>query len=185
MTEGTLGLSRSEMMSRIRGRDTGPERMFARALWAAGVRYRLYGLTPVGRPDFTMASKRVAVFVDGCQWHGCPRHYVRPRSNVRFWSKKLRMNFERDLRQTQALEQGGWRVIRVWEHDIRLDANAAAAVVVAAICDSPYVSPPDVRVVRVEVVDETRDLERRYSRDVRTGRAARPSTRIRSTSKLQ
>lgn len=68
-----------------------------------------------GKPDFAWRSERVALFVDGCFWHGCPRHYRRPSANVEFWVEKLRQNVARDRRVSRALRAQGWIVIRVWE----------------------------------------------------------------------
>jgi DNA mismatch endonuclease (patch repair protein) len=69
-----------------------------------------------GRPDFTFRAQRVAVFVDGCFWHGCPRHGTRPRHNRGFWQRKLDGNRARDRRVSRALRAQGWRVLRIWEH---------------------------------------------------------------------
>jgi DNA mismatch endonuclease Vsr len=71
------------------------------------------------RPDFVFQEARVAVFVDGCFWHGCPRCYVRPRGNAAFWRKKLATNRARDRRVNRALRRLGWRVVRIWEHELR------------------------------------------------------------------
>ena len=101
-------------MSRIRGRNTGPERALRSALRAAGIPYRSYLRLP-GRPDVALARARVAVFVHGCFWHGCPHHYTAPRTRAEFWRKKLEDNRDRDLRNTRALRVKGWRVITVWE----------------------------------------------------------------------
>ncbi|HYO69174.1 MAG TPA: very short patch repair endonuclease, partial [Archangium sp.] len=87
-----MGLTRSEQMSRIRGKDTSPERLLRSALWRAGLRFRLQSRTPYGRPDVVFSKARVAVFIDGCFWHGCPDHYVRPRTRNDFWSSKLLEN---------------------------------------------------------------------------------------------
>jgi len=105
-------------MSRIRGRDTGPELVLRRALWARGLRYRLENKLP-GRPDIVFRGAKVAVFVDGCFWHGCPLHAVRPKANAEFWRKKLDANIERDTRVTAELKEMGWHVLRFWEHEIR------------------------------------------------------------------
>jgi DNA mismatch endonuclease, patch repair protein len=125
-------LTRSEQMSRIRGRDTKPEYVLRRELWRQGVRYRVNARTPSGRADVVFFRDRVAVFVDGCFWHGCPQHYVRPRSQSTFWGAKLAANFERDHRQTVALEAAGWRVLRFWEHEVFEDLPHIIGVVVAA-----------------------------------------------------
>jgi len=104
-------------MSRIRGRDTGPELVLRKALWARGLRYRIENKLP-GRPDIVFRGAKVAVFVDGCFWHGCPLHAVRPKGNAEFWRKKLDANIERDARVSAELSELGWTVLRVWEHEI-------------------------------------------------------------------
>lgn len=78
---------RSRCMSHVRGKDTKPELLLRRALWKKGLRYRLFNKLP-GRPDILFIRKRVAIFVDGCFWHGCPEHGTQPRSNADFWKKK-------------------------------------------------------------------------------------------------
>jgi len=157
-------------MSRIRSRDTGPELRLRRALWAGGLRYRLHATTPVGRPDLVFPGPRVAVFVDGCFWHGCPEHYVRPRSRTDFWTGKLRANIDRDRRQTLELENQGWRVVRLWEHTVYEALPDAVEVVRLAVQQrsSPPVPPPTCwRVVLVEALDKTGDQERRHLEDLR------------------
>jgi DNA mismatch endonuclease (patch repair protein) len=72
-----------------------------------------------GRPDFVFPADRLAVFVDGCFWHGCPKHYTRPANNRAFWERKLRANRARDRQVNRELKRLGWRVLRVWEHDLR------------------------------------------------------------------
>lgn len=111
---------RSYCMSRIRGRDTGPEKILRKALWAAGLRYRIKNKLP-GKPDLVFFGKKIAVFVDGCFWHGCPKHYVKPKSNTDFWEEKIAGNVARDLRTNINLNERGWLVIRIWEHQIKQD----------------------------------------------------------------
>ena len=120
-----MALSRSQQMSRIRGKNTQPERLLRGALWAAGLRYRLHVRTPFGRPDIVFPDRRIAVFVDGCYWHGCPLHYARPRTREEFWSAKLVLNVERDAHMSRMLTESGWMVIRVWEHEIVEDLELA------------------------------------------------------------
>lgn len=112
---------RSTLMSRIRSRDTKPEVALRRALWGAGCRFRVnWRHREVGvRIDVAAPGRRLAVFVDGCFWHGCPSHAVTPKSNTDFWVKKIKGNMVRDLNQTRALRRAGWRVVRVWEHEIK------------------------------------------------------------------
>ncbi|MBN8428768.1 MAG: very short patch repair endonuclease [Xanthomonadales bacterium] len=114
---------RRRMMSRIRVRDTGPELNLRRSAWALGLRYRLQYRIGRSRPDMTFVGARLAVFVDGCFWHGCPLHSTKPKNNREFWEQKLRRNVERDAEQTQWLESQRWRVLRIWEHEI--DASPA------------------------------------------------------------
>jgi len=112
-------------MSRIRGKDTGPELLLRKALWHLGLRYRLQVPLP-GKPDIAFPGKRLAVFVDGCFWHGCPLHATRPKGNQTFWDRKLRENMQRDERTTAALKASGWTVLRVWEHEVATDISAVA-----------------------------------------------------------
>jgi DNA mismatch endonuclease (patch repair protein) len=71
------------------------------------------------RPDFVFRKERVVIFVDGCFWHGCPKHSSMPANNREFWLRKLTGNKEHDRLVTRALRQSGWRVLRIWEHDLR------------------------------------------------------------------
>lgn len=111
-------LSRSENMSRIRGRDTRPEMVLRKALWRAGCRYRLRSDLP-GHPDLVFAGAQLALFVDGCFWHGCPIHYSSPSSRCEFWAGKLRRNVEHDLEVDDSLLDIGWQPFHVWQHELR------------------------------------------------------------------
>lgn len=112
----------SRFMSRLPRRDTGPEVALRRALHAGGVRFRIHANLP-GRPDIVLVRLRVAVFVDGCFWHGCPKHASMPKANRAFWEAKLKENKERDARKDEALKALGWTPLHIWEHD---DIDAAA-----------------------------------------------------------
>jgi DNA mismatch endonuclease (patch repair protein) len=109
---------RRRCMQSNRGKDTSPEIRLRRALHALGYRYSLRKRLP-GRPDIVFTARRIVIFVDGCFWHGCPRHGQLPATNREMWRNKLDQNMKRDLRVNHELKQLGWRVIRVWEHDIR------------------------------------------------------------------
>ena len=112
---------RRRNMQANRRRDTRPELALRSALHRAGYRYRcdLRIDLPEGRvrPDIVFTRKRVAVFVDGCFWHSCPEHGSRPSVNQSYWSPKLARTVERDARNTRSLEDAGWTVIRIWEHE--------------------------------------------------------------------
>ncbi|MGO8930950.1 MAG: very short patch repair endonuclease [Limisphaerales bacterium] len=72
-----------------------------------------------GKPDFAFKKELVAVFVDGCFWHGCPKHLRAPKSNEAYWDRKIRTNRIRDVHVKRVLRQSGWRVVRVWEHELK------------------------------------------------------------------
>lgn len=111
----------SKRMSRNPRRDTGPERAVRRALHAAGLRFRVDHPLQIDdirvRPDIVFSRWRVAVFIDGCFWHGCPDHGNMPRRNHAYWVPKLKRNVERDRRIDNALCNAGWQVLRAWEHE--------------------------------------------------------------------
>ncbi len=154
-------------MSRIKSRDTGPESRLRKALWAEGLRYRKHAQTPAGRPDVVFPGPRVAVFIDGCFWHGCPDHYVRPRSRTEFWSAKLLENCDRDTRQTIHLEAEGWAVCRFWEHEVYEALGDVVSRVRDAVGTQRTNQNPEWRVFRVDPVDETGDVEQRFMRRLR------------------
>lgn len=110
-----------------RRKDTTPELSLRRVLHASGARYRVNYPVP-GLPrrsiDIAFPKQRVAVFVDGCFWHGCPTHAVAPKHNGEWWAAKLAGNALRDAATSRHLEALGWTVIRVWEHVIAEDAAA-------------------------------------------------------------
>jgi len=114
-------MSRSENMSRIRGKDTAPELAVRRALWAAGLRYRLHDKRLPGRPDLVFPSRRAVVLVHGCFWHcheGCPAFRI-PSTRREWWSAKLSTNVMRDARVQAQLQEAGWNVFVVWECEAR------------------------------------------------------------------
>lgn len=121
--------ARSRNMAAIRRTDTRPELLLRSALHARGLRFRKdYAIRAEGRiirPDVAFTRYRLAVFLDGCFWHGCPEHGRPPKSNNSYWLPKLAKNAQRDLEQTRILTQAGWTVIRVWEHMTVEDAVSA------------------------------------------------------------
>lgn len=103
-----------------RRRDTSLELRVRRALHARGLRYRVDFAPLTGlrsRADVVFTRARVAIYLDGCFWHGCPIHATTPASNADYWIPKLRRNRERDTAITAALEAAGWTVMRFWEHE--------------------------------------------------------------------
>ncbi|MFI6328539.1 very short patch repair endonuclease [Micromonospora chersina] len=129
MPEGPVPSSAgvSGRMQRQRRKDTEPELALRRALHRAGLRYRV-GLPVTGLPrrsvDIAFTRIKLAVFVDGCFWHGCPQHATWPKANAAWWEAKILKNRERDGDTTRKLEDKGWTVIRIWEHESAEDAAA-------------------------------------------------------------
>jgi DNA mismatch endonuclease, patch repair protein len=107
-------------MARVRRRDTGPELQLRHELHRRGLRYRV-DAPPVdtvrGRADIVFGRVRVAVYVDGCFWHGCPEHGTLPRNNRAWWQTKLAANRARDAAIVDELARHGWLAVRVWEHE--------------------------------------------------------------------
>ena len=119
MTDILTPSQRKYNMSRIRGKNTGPEIKLRKLLWTQGVRgYRIHYKLP-GKPDIIFTKKKIAIFIDGCFWHKCPVCFQEPETRKEFWMKKIGSNVNRDLKNTLQLQDDGWTVLRFWEHEIR------------------------------------------------------------------
>lgn len=125
----------SALMSRIRTKDTAPERAMRALLSGEGIKgYRLNHAATPGRPDIAFVGRKVAVFVHGCFWHGCPHCSPRtPKSNSTWWKNKIGANKARDLRKTQALRNLGWSVTTVWECRLRATPAVQVGRVISAL----------------------------------------------------
>lgn len=111
---------RSWIMSRIKGTNTSTEIVLRKGLFKKGYRYSLkYYFREVRcKPDLTFVSKKSCVFIDGCFWHKCPKCFKRPKSRRRYWDNKIKENVVRDEKQNLYLKKKGWKIIRVWEHEV-------------------------------------------------------------------
>lgn len=123
-------------MSRQARRDTAPEVAVRKLLHASGYRYRLNVRVP-DMPrrtvDIVFSKAKVAVFLDGCFWHGCPLHATSPKSNAEWWREKLDKNMARDTETTEHMRNLGWTVLRFWEHETPAEiADQVAAAVIAS-----------------------------------------------------
>lgn len=121
-------LTRSENMSRIRGKDTKPEMTVRRVLWAAGLRYRLHDKRLPGNPDLVFPGRRTVIFVHGCFWHcheGCSNFRI-PKTRTDWWAVKLARNKARDTEVRAKLEAAGWRVMVIWECEVADEDRLAA-----------------------------------------------------------
>jgi DNA mismatch endonuclease, patch repair protein len=116
---------KSEQMSKLGRRDTGPELALRSELHRRGLRFRV-DRAPVpevrSRADLVFGPAKVAVYVDGCFWHSCPEHGTMPKANVEYWRPKLARNRERDTATTELLRERGWDVVRIWEHEDPVEA---------------------------------------------------------------
>lgn len=106
-------------------RNTKPEMALRLELHRLGLRYVLNGHPLPGSPDVVFTRRRIALFVDGCFWHSCPQHGAQPKANADWWARKLAGNVARDRRVDGLLDELGWKVVRVWEHEHALLAAQA------------------------------------------------------------
>lgn len=123
--------TRSRVMRAVKSRDTAPERIVRKAVWAIGGRYRLHRRDLPGAPDLAFPGRRKAIFVHGCFWHGhdCARGARVPKTNREYWTAKIARNRARDERNRRAFAEMGWEVLSVWECETRapgLKARLAA-----------------------------------------------------------
>ncbi|MFC8448526.1 very short patch repair endonuclease [Kitasatospora sp. NPDC057223] len=130
----------SSRMSRQRRQDTAMEVAVRKLLHSGGLRYRV-GLPVPGirrrTIDIAFTRAKVAIFLDGCFWHGCPEHATRPKANAAWWQEKLARNVARDLETTEHLERAGWLVLRFWEHEAPQAAAQRIRAEVAAVRSGP------------------------------------------------
>jgi DNA mismatch endonuclease, patch repair protein len=135
MTRTVSAEVRSRIMSKVPYRDTVPERIVRSLLHRSGFRFRIHDRGLPGRPDIVLPRYRIAVFVHGCFWHqhsGCPKSR-RPSTNIEFWNRKLDGNASRDERKIAQLKDLGWRVIVLWECEIKRDPNACILKIITMV----------------------------------------------------
>jgi DNA mismatch endonuclease (patch repair protein) len=140
MADSISTATRSRNMSRVRGKDTGPELLVRCYLHAQGLRYRLHDRRLPGTPDIILPRYRTIVFVHGCFWHGhegCSRSTI-PKTRTEFWRNKISRNVANDLRHQADLTNQGWKVLTVWTCGLRpTNRNATLAALVQAITGPP------------------------------------------------
>jgi DNA mismatch endonuclease (patch repair protein) len=129
---GEVEPARSTQMGRIRGKDTGPERDLRTAVWRLGGRFRTHVRGLPGTPDLANRRAKVAVFVDGCFWHGCPRHFRVPKTRAAFWSEKIHRNQENRRRHVSEYPSD-WRVFQFYECGLKGKLEDHAKAVAAAL----------------------------------------------------
>jgi len=109
---------RSEIMSKVRNKDSKIEILFRKEIWKAGFRYRKNPANYFGKPDLVLKKYKTVIFVDSCFWHGCKRHREFPKTRKKFWENKISGNIKRDKKVNLHYKKEGWKTIRVWEHDV-------------------------------------------------------------------
>ncbi|MGO8811731.1 MAG: very short patch repair endonuclease [Candidatus Sulfotelmatobacter sp.] len=120
---------RSRNMGSIRStKNQSTEETFARLLRGARITGWRRHINLPGKPDFAFRSGKVLVFVDGCFWHGCPKCYRLPEDNRAYWGAKVARNRSRDRRTARLLREAGWKVLRIWEHDLKTDNRRMRAL---------------------------------------------------------
>ena len=118
MTDIFSKKQRSMIMSKIKTQDTGIEKALRSALWLRGHRFRIqYNIE--GKPDIVFTKQKIAIFCDGCYWHGCPKCRKIPESNKEFWLKKFEINKKRAVKVNKLLKEKGWIILRFWGHEIK------------------------------------------------------------------
>ena len=128
--------TRSSVMARIKGRDTGPEKLLADLLRTSRRRFETHASDLPGRPDFVFRRQRVVVFVDGDFWHGWRFPVWRLKLSEK-WEAKIEANRRRDRRSHAKLRRSGWKVMRIWEHQLRRDGRACLDRVMVALNEAP------------------------------------------------
>jgi DNA mismatch endonuclease (patch repair protein) len=124
---------RSDIMRRVKSNETSLERKLRRRLWKEGIRYRKNDATLFAKPDISNKSKKIAVFIDSCFWHGCKEHLRMPKSNVDYWIHKVEKNKKRDKKVNAYYKEKKWRILRFWEHRIKNNSESVANEIIIAI----------------------------------------------------
>lgn len=120
---------RSKVMASIRGKNTMPELTIRKLVWTAGKRYRLHDRSIYGTPDISNKSKKVAVFIDGCFWHGCEVCYKEPKTNIAYWRDKIIRNRKRRELLKEKLLSRNWTVMEFWEHEVKRNPELVATTI--------------------------------------------------------
>jgi DNA mismatch endonuclease (patch repair protein) len=111
---------RSRIMSRVKSSgNKSTEAAFITLMTERGITGWRRHLPIFGKPDFVFRKTRIAVFIDGCFWHGCPKHCRMPATNRDYWERKIGRNLERDKKVKRELRKAGWTVVRIWEHELK------------------------------------------------------------------
>jgi len=129
-------------MAKVHAKDTNVEKMFGellKPLYKKG-KYKRNVKTLMGKPDFVFYKSTAVIFIDGCFWHGCKKHYKQPKSRVIFWKNKIEGNIKRDREVNKNLKRSGWKVLRIWEHEIVKDSKKVSDKVIGFLKDEKIIN---------------------------------------------
>jgi len=132
MTDKFSTTKRSEIMSKIKSKDSKIEVSFRRQLWKNGLRYRKNSNKHFGHPDIVVVKMRLVIFVDSCFWHGCKKHFQLPKTRSKFWLNKINSNRQRDIAVNNYYKKNNWRIYRFWEHDL-IDLDSLAKKIISSL----------------------------------------------------
>lgn len=119
MTDIVTSEKRSQVMRAVKSKDSKIEVKVRSALWQLGFRFRKNVNTLPGKPDIVFSKKKAVIFIDSCFWHGCPKHLRKPSSNQEYWNKKIARNIERDVEVNTIYQNMNWKLLRIWEHELK------------------------------------------------------------------
>ena len=125
MTDTVSKKKRSEIMSRVRSKDSKMEIAFRKALWNKGFRYSKNSSKYFGKPDLILKKYKTVIFIDSCFWHGCKKHCRMPSTNQKYWIQKIKRNKQRDKEVNKYYKKLGWKIFRIWEHEIQKNFDKA------------------------------------------------------------
>lgn len=133
---------RSKTMSKIRGKNSKPEMLLRKALWAKNIRFRVHKKDLLGRPDIVIEKYKLVIFVDGDFWHGHQWPKIKPKTNQNFWWPKIERNIQRDQFVNEKLTELGYTVMRFWEHEVKNNLTACVNQVLLFIEASRTIQIP-------------------------------------------
>jgi len=121
---------RSDLMRKIKSKETRIEVLFRKKLWQKGFRYRKNVSSYFGKPDILLKKYKTVILIDSCFWHGCAKHFRQPSTRKKYWIEKIERNRKRDAQVNRHYKKTGWKVVRVWEHDLKnkLDLSVDKAI---------------------------------------------------------
>ena len=126
---------RAKNMRNIRSSGTTPERLVMRELRKRKIYFAKHVTKIIGKPDIVFRRKKIIVFLDSDFWHGHPERFIMPKTNVEYWSQKIARNKERDIKVTKELENQGWKVIRLWDYDIKNNFEKCMNLIFTALSE--------------------------------------------------